>query len=532
MDSALYLKVSAFHDIDNIPLIDDDDEGIENSNMSSGMNNNNIEIEVKPKKSGVKKFSETRFTVTKIEDHLVDDGEKEKVLNNNYDAVKNISFERDSQENYSPLLNDLSNDDNNNSESSNDKQYIMKFFNKEIHIRNPWELFKKDFLKRRGVKEKQFKIEVIRACLPQLILIFTLIGYIAFGVYVFHTYDENIKLEETRNVVLFVFTTIATIGYGNLSPTGQNMKIFCTGYSYLGIPLMFSVFRNIGESCAKFIWLLRASLSTDPNFKPKCNISLPMQVIMIFLFLHTSLGLFLFHYWIDNINIIDAVYMSFISITTIGYGDITPKPRTDLEMVIVLLYLSVGISIMSMMISTLAEMMKIVHVVGRSPAKAKDALIYINGEHITVGTLLKMIANQFNVHPRELQSVIKNLDQIITAAMDEEKRNERRQRRRRFSLPPFDKLKRQKTPSLESSEAQFDSLNFLTLNSSNYNPHTCKYIQALGQLNHITQQSDKSRNNTVVIQKNLHVMAKRKNSFYTSKLKYKDDPSSLKLINV
>lgn len=53
---------------------------------------------------------------------------------------------------------------------------------------------------------------MIRACLPQLILIFTLIAYIAFGVYIFHTYDENIKLEETRNVVLFVFTTIATIG--------------------------------------------------------------------------------------------------------------------------------------------------------------------------------------------------------------------------------------------------------------------------------------------------------------------------------
>uniref|UniRef100_A0A0K0DW59 Ion_trans_2 domain-containing protein n=1 Tax=Strongyloides stercoralis TaxID=6248 RepID=A0A0K0DW59_STRER len=521
MDSSLYLKTSTYNEIDNIPLIDD--ESIEKNNI---LENKFLDVDDKIKKNGNRKVSEKRFIVTKIEDNMGDDMEKEKFINKNYDMVKNNSPEK-YPNNYSPLLHNYTNDNS----DSNDKPYIMKVFTKKIHIRNPWELFKKDFIKRRGVEEKRFKIEVIRACLPQIILILTLLVYIAFGVYIFHSFDENIKLEETRNVVLFVFTTIATIGYGNLSPTGQSMKIFCTGYSYLGIPLMFSVFRNIGESCAKFIWLLRASLSTDPNFKPKCNISLPIQVIMIFLFLHTTLGLFLFHYWIDNINYVDAVYMSFISITTIGYGDITPKPRTNFQTAIVLLYLSIGISIMSMMISTLSEMMKIVHVVGRSPSKAKDALIYINGEHITVGTLLKMIAKQFNVHPRELQSVIKNLDQIITAALEEEKRNERRLRRRRFSLPPFDKLKRQKSSSLESGETQFDSINFITLNSSNYNPHTCKYIQALGQLNHISQQSDKSRNNTIVLQKNLQVMTKRRSSLYTTKLKYKDDSNSLKLLN-
>uniref|UniRef100_A0A0N4ZUH7 Ion_trans_2 domain-containing protein n=1 Tax=Parastrongyloides trichosuri TaxID=131310 RepID=A0A0N4ZUH7_PARTI len=535
MDSSLYSKASTFYDIDDIPLIDD--EVIEEICSINYKNNQATETKGKNTKNGSRKYSEKRFVVTKLEDNVLNlknNIDIENLEKGNFDIMKDSLLKMNSN-NISPLLNDFVTDDSNNSEECNDdidKPYEFQLFKKKILVRNPWVLFKKDFIRRRGVEEKQFGLEVVRACLPQLILIVTLLFYIAFGVYVFQNYDEKITNEETRNVVLFVFTTIATIGYGNLSPSSQSMKIFCTIYSYLGIPLMFSVFRNIGESCAKFIWLLRASLSTDPNYKPKCIVSLPIQVIMIFLLLHTALGLFLFHYWIDTINYVDAVYMSFISITTIGYGDITPKPTTDLQTFIVLIYLSIGISIMSMMISTLSEMMKIVHVVGRSPAKAKDALIYINGEHITVGTLLQMIAKQFGVHPRELQSVIKNLDHIITAALEEEKRKEKKQRRRRFSLPHFDKNKRQKSQSIESEETQFDSLNFITLTSSNYNPQTCKYIQALGQLNHITQQSDKSRNNTIVLQKNFNSMAKRRNSYHNiTKTKYKDDPVSVKLFN-
>lgn len=64
--------------------------------------------------------------------------------------------------------------------------------------------------------EKEIDFQVLRVMVPQMLIIILLIAYVLFGSAMFVVLDENLAKENFTDIILFSFTTIATIGYLNL----------------------------------------------------------------------------------------------------------------------------------------------------------------------------------------------------------------------------------------------------------------------------------------------------------------------------
>ncbi|MFD1899020.1 potassium channel family protein [Enterococcus termitis] len=74
---------------------------------------------------------------------------------------------------------------------------------------------------------------------------------------------------------------------------------------------------------------------------------------LFILTLLTLLSGSIFYSWSESISLFDAFYLSFITLTTIGYGDIYPV--STVGKIFTILYVIVGLGIISLFISKLAS---------------------------------------------------------------------------------------------------------------------------------------------------------------------------------
>ncbi|KHJ76965.1 hypothetical protein OESDEN_23415 [Oesophagostomum dentatum] len=109
---------------------------------------------------------------------------------------------------------------------------------------------------------------------------------------------------------------------------------------------------------------------------------------------------------------------SFVSITTIGYGDITVTPVDNFGTAIMILYLIGGIIIMSMFVNAMVEYIEWIHYLGRKPTTFLSNIIWFGGESMTVQQLVQLAAASFEIPPRQLRATIKNLDHILALALE------------------------------------------------------------------------------------------------------------------
>lgn len=146
----------------------------------------------------------------------------------------------------------------------------------------------------------------------------------------------------------FVFTVVSTVGYGNISPNSTFGRMFMILYAIIGLPLNAIMFANLGDifgttvSTGKFTGInemLREFLLAFQfdklyrrykNYKMSMNknyvalrLSLIAQVflylvpgILIFIFLPACVFTY-FEKWPYEVS----VYYSFVTLTTIGFGD-------------------------------------------------------------------------------------------------------------------------------------------------------------------------------------------------------------------
>ncbi|KAK5968203.1 Ion channel [Trichostrongylus colubriformis] len=268
----------------------------------------------------------------------------------------------------------------------------------------------------RCCNEKDFIKELVISATPHILLNLLLIAYLLFGTFLLQYADDGIGKEDFPSALLFIFTTITTIGYGNVVPTTDIGKLVCMAYCVIGIPLIFLVLTNNGQFVVDAYWIVRRSFGCKANVVSK---GLPLWLSIMLLCLHSLIGGLLFSTWMGQMRFFDAVYCSFISVATIGYGDLVPVPDTWGHTVSIIAFLSAGVVILSTLFERFGCYLQYVHYIGRRFRGTKHVEIWFGGSVLTVQELITLVAEQFGVCPLRLKAVLRDLDNILEAACDE-----------------------------------------------------------------------------------------------------------------
>ncbi|CAF1146340.1 unnamed protein product [Rotaria sordida] len=138
--------------------------------------------------------------------------------------------------------------------------------------------------------------------------------------------------------ILYAATLVTTIGYGNISPKTTLGKISTVIYALIGILLVVSWLKLVGDSLALLVtqYYQYFNRCFRRHFKRKkiplqekiyLDEKVPFWVPITLLILYLLAGSILFATW-EGWSYIDSAYFSFITFTTIGFGDLVPGETT------------------------------------------------------------------------------------------------------------------------------------------------------------------------------------------------------------
>ncbi|XP_059617700.1 TWiK family of potassium channels protein 7 [Phlebotomus argentipes] len=173
--------------------------------------------------------------------------------------------------------------------------------------------------------------------------------------------DDDFPADEEKwsvmQAVFFSSTVLTTIGYGNIVPVTSGGRIFCMCFALIGIPLTLTVIADWGRLFATAVSTIAKSLPPLPKrcrrkAKKDADFSSKRWLYALsavgFLAFYLAVGAALLIQWEEDWTFFDGFYFCFITMTTIGFGDITPeKPN---YMLLCTLYILVGLALTSTII--------------------------------------------------------------------------------------------------------------------------------------------------------------------------------------
>lgn len=142
--------------------------------------------------------------------------------------------------------------------------------------------------------------------------------------------------------IFFTFTLLSTIGYGYLTPSTDNGKLFCVFYILIGVPLSFLIFFHLSERVEYLIkgkanYIHTRNINTMETHEITRNyFSLRKEMGICYIkFAIVGFSLITFIYVVPSIifshimeypswSFLDALYFCYISISTVGFGDFIP----------------------------------------------------------------------------------------------------------------------------------------------------------------------------------------------------------------
>nr|CAD1834891.1 unnamed protein product [Ananas comosus var. bracteatus] len=116
----------------------------------------------------------------------------------------------------------------------------------------------------------------------------------------------------TVDALYFSVSTLATVGYGDAHPGTSLFKVLSVPFTLLGYALLNLLVAVTVPAAAKLLAVLRR----------RYRVLIAAAAIL----LPVSAGALVFHF-VETQGWVDSVYMSVISVTTVGYGDEVFKTR-------------------------------------------------------------------------------------------------------------------------------------------------------------------------------------------------------------
>ncbi|VDK44945.1 unnamed protein product [Anisakis simplex] len=312
--------------------------------------------------------------------------------------------------------------------------------------------------------------QIIRVVVPQFLVVLLLFSYVLFGSGMFVLLDGNLAKENFTDIILFSFTTLATIGYGNISPSTPLAQLFCIVFSVFGIPMTLLTLANLGKYLTKSYWMALVCLGREIRWRACENAKMPLPTILTLFVITFAFGSLLFYHKGKGFSV-DDVYFSVISFATVGFGDKFPTADDPVLLVGMICYLVWGMILMTTMFSVVSAYLRMIHYLGRQLRGARDVHVWFGGKSMKVSALLEIVAAEFNATPRQLKGVLRDLDTIITDAVGENQLLSRRPsilfKNRRSSKKPF-------AYSLQVNSES--TSNWISIDSNRHPPSSYKMI--------------------------------------------------------
>ncbi|VDN94512.1 unnamed protein product [Brugia pahangi] len=251
--------------------------------------------------------------------------------------------------------------------------------------------------------------------------------------------------------LLFAFALITTIGYGNITPKTFAGQMFCIFFAAFGVPLTLLIIADLGKFISRIIFacndrfnneikrLLRKhfkmiicnhksskfisnnskgkllcekndneingqknnddkqingtdakSEMTDDNEQSNRTLAL-----FVLFFIYVITGSLLLSSYEPEMPFFTAIYFNFITLTSIGLGDIVPQRRT--YMAITILYITVGLALTTIAIEIAADTLKKLHYFRRQIKNVGNIEIWFGGKRLTVRQIIRNLCDQFNI---------------------------------------------------------------------------------------------------------------------------------------
>ncbi|KAM9842467.1 potassium channel subfamily K member 5-like [Aulostomus maculatus] len=132
------------------------------------------------------------------------------------------------------------------------------------------------------------------------------------------------------NAVIFAATVITTIGYGNIAPKTTAGRVFCIFYGLFGVPLCLTWISELGKFFGGRAKHLGQFLTKKGFSLRKAQFTCTAIFLLWGLLVHLVLPPLVFMSQ-EGWSYVEGLYFSFVTLTTIGFGDLVAGVEPNKE---------------------------------------------------------------------------------------------------------------------------------------------------------------------------------------------------------
>ncbi|EJD74185.1 hypothetical protein LOAG_18467 [Loa loa] len=243
--------------------------------------------------------------------------------------------------------------------------------------------------------------------------------------------------------------------YGNVAPKTTEGRLFVIAYGVLGIPFTMLAIASLGKFLAEILkgitqitaraikaifccssmqkqFKEKEALISDSKNDNKNKYIIPTDdiisdntevkkvqkwgealVLIVAFFIYIIIGSIAIASYEPEMDFFGAIYFNFVSLTTIGLGDLVPK--NEKYLVLTLIYSAVGLALTTIAIEIAAEYLKMLHYFGRKIDNVGNVQIWFGGKKLTMKQLVRNLGDYFDLPINEIADL--NLDDFVNAAI-------------------------------------------------------------------------------------------------------------------